>query len=29
MAGDDAVHAVGDVFHVPGRALILFVCHPA
>jgi glycogen operon protein len=29
MVGDDAVHAVGDVFQVPGRALILFVCHPA
>jgi hypothetical protein len=29
LADDDAVHAVGDVFQVPGRALILFVCQPA
>jgi hypothetical protein len=28
MADDPVVHAVGDVFQVPGRSLILFICHP-
>jgi hypothetical protein len=27
MVDDPAVHAVGNVFQVPGRALILFICH--
>jgi hypothetical protein len=29
MADDAAVHAVGHVFQVPGRSLILFICQPA
>jgi isoamylase len=27
MAEDAAVHATGDIFEVPGRSLILFICH--
>jgi isoamylase len=29
MAEDPVVHAIGEVFQLPGRALILFVCQPA
>ena len=28
MAHDDALHAIGGVYQLPGRALILFVCQP-
>ena len=29
MADDPAVHAIGELFQVPGRSLILFICQPA
>jgi isoamylase len=28
MAHDDAAHAIGGVYQLPGRALILFACQP-